>query len=178
MALEHTKSASIVNADASPIVANTAGEGGPAPLKNVTGIAVGTANANIDSTFQMCRVPSNAKVKQITLQSQPQTVGVTDIGLYFATDGQGGKPTTLLVANAIDRDFFATAINLQTTVQPTDVTNNPITTANTPDKRNMPLWQAVGLTSDPGGNFDIVLSLTTAITTGLGNMVMSVSYTD
>ncbi len=177
MALVHVKSTSVTNSDASPSVANTAGEGGPAPLKHVTGIATGTASANIDSTFQMVRVPSNAKIKRIILQTQSQTVGVTDVGLYYATDGIGGHATTLLVAAAIDRVFFATSINLATTT-PQDVICNPITSTYTPDKRNMPLWQAAGLTTDPGGWLDIVLSLTTAITTGGGVMVLNVEYTD
>ena len=177
MALVHTKSTSVTNLDATPAVANTAGEGAEGRLKEVTGIATGTASANIDSTFQMVRVKSNCKIKRIFLQTQTQTVGVTDVGLYYATDGVGGRPTTLLVAAAIDRVFFATSINLATaTVQ--DVTCNPITSTYTPDKRNMPLWQAAGLTTDPGGSFDIVLSLTTAITTGLGIIVMNVEYTD
>lgn len=178
MAVDHVKSAAITNSDASPVVANTMGEGGPAALKSNTGIATGVASSSIDATYQMVRVPSNCKIKRITFQSQSQAVGITDIGLYYATDGMGGQPTSLLVAAAINRTFFATAISLVTTVQPTDVTNNPITTTYTPDKRNQPLWQAAGLASDPGGNFDIVLSLTTAITTGGGIMAMMVDYTD
>ncbi len=177
MALVHVKSTNITNLDATPALANTAGEGAGAVLKHQTGIATGTASANIDSTFQMVRVPSNAKVKRIILQSESQTVGVTDVGLYYATDGEGGKPTALLVAAAIDRLFFATSINLATTT-PQDVTCNPVTSTYTPSKRNMPLWQAAALTTDPGGYFDIVLSLTTAITTGLGVMVLNVEYTD
>lgn len=179
MALNHVKSASITNSDANPVIANTMGEGAGAVLKCITGIATGVAADNIDSTYQMCRVPSNCKIKRITLQTQSQAVGVTDIGLYYATDGLGGRPLSLLVAAAIDRVFFATAISLVTVqVQPTDVTCNPITSTYTPAKRNQPLWQAAGLASDPGGNFDIVLSLTTAITTGTGVMVMEVYYTD
>lgn len=177
MAVDHVKSASITNSDANPVVANTMGEGGPAALKNVTGIATGVASSSIDATYQMVRVPSNAKIKRMTLQSEAQAVGVTDVGLYYATDGMGGRPLSLLVAAAISRNFFAASINLNTTTMQ-DVLGNPIGSGYTPSKRNMPLWQAAGLTSDPGGNFDIVLSLTTAITTGGGVMVMQVDYTD
>lgn len=177
MAVDHVKSATIINNDASPAVANTAGEGGSSPMKGITGIATGVASSSIDATYQMCRVPSNAKIKRIFLQSESQAVGVTDVGLYYATDGVIGKPNALLVAAAINRVFFATSINLATTTVQ-DVTCNPITSGYTPSKRNQPLWQAAGLASDPGGNFDIVLSLTTAITTGTGVMVMNVEYTD
>jgi hypothetical protein len=158
-------------------VISTAGEGAGATLKCVTGIATGVASSSIDATYQFVRVPSNAKIKRIQFQTQTQTAGAGDVGVYYATDGIGGRPTSLLVANAIDRDFFAAAASLTTTTAQ-DLTENPIAAAYTPALRNQPLWQAVGLTSDPGGNFDIVLSLTTAITTGTGIMVMDVYYTD
>ncbi len=175
MAVDHVKSTSVTNLDANPIVANTAGEGAAGALVCVTGIATGVASSSIDATYQMVRVPSTAKIKRIFLQSQSQAVGVTDVGLYYATDGVGGQATSLLVAAAINRVFFATSINLATTTVQ-DVTCNPITSGYTPDKRNMPLWQAAGLTTDPGGFFDIVLSLTTAITTGTGIMVLDAIY--
>lgn len=177
MAVDHVKTTPITNMDAGSIIVPTAGEGGPAPLKCNTGIATGVAASSIDATYQMARVPSNAKIKRIFFQTQTQAVGVADVGVYYATDGLGGKPVALLAAAAIDQDFFATAISLATTT-PQDVTNNTIATAYTPAKRNQPLWQAVGLTTDPGGNFDICLTLTTAITTGTGVMVMDVFYTD
>lgn len=177
MAVDHVKSATITNLDASPVVPNTAGEGAGAVLKSITGIATGVASSSIDATYQMVRVPSNAKVKGLLFQTQTQAAGVTDVGLYYATDGVGGKPTSLLVAAAISRTFFASSISLTTTTKQ-DVLGNPIASPFTPDKRNQPLWQAAGLTSDPGGFFDIVLSLTTAITTGLGVMVLECQYTD
>ena len=177
MAVDHVKTTPITNMDAGSLIVPTAGEGGPAVNKSNTGIATGVAASSIDATYQMCRVPSNSKIKRIFFQTQTQAVGITDVGVYYATDGLGGRPTTLLVANAINRTFFASAIALTTTTVQ-DLTGNPITSGYTPDKRNQPLWQALGLTSDPGGNFDIVLSLTTAITTGGGVMVMDVVYTD
>jgi len=177
MAVDHVKTTPITNMDAGSLLVPTAGEGGPAPLKHNTGIATGVASSSIDATYQMVRVPSNAKIKRILFQTQSQAVGVADVGVYYATDGLGGKPVALLAAAAIDQNFFAGSINLATTTVQ-DVTCNPIGSAYTPDKRNQPLWQALGLTSDPGGNFDICLTLTTAITTGTGIMVMDVDYTD
>lgn len=178
MAVSHIKATGITNADASPAVANTAGEvGGTAPLKVVSsGSVVALAADSIDTTYQFCRVPSNAKVQAIFFESAAQAAGAMDIGVYYATDGIGGKPTTLLAANAIDQDFFASAVSVAALSQPTNVVNE--SGINTPAKRVQPLWQAVGLTSDPGGNFDIVGTVTTAITTGTGSMGMTVMYTD
>lgn len=177
MAIDHVKSATITNADSNPAVANTMGEGAGAVLKEITGIATGVAASSIDATYQMVRVPSNCKIKRLFFQTQTQAAGAADVGLYFATDGQGGRPLALLAAAAIDQDFFAQALSLTTTTIQ-DATNNPIGSANNPSKRNQPLWQAAGLTSDPGGFFDICLTVTTAITTGTGIMTLSALYTD
>lgn len=177
MAVDHVKSTTVTNADAVPAVANTAGEGGPAPAKVVSsGSVVGVLNSSIDATYQFCRVPSNCKISSIWFESQAQTAGVVDIGVYYATDGLIGKPTALLAANAIDQDFFASLVSVVALSQPTNVVNESGT--NTPAKRVQPLWQALGLTSDPGGNFDICATVTTAFTTATGQMGMTVFYTD
>lgn len=178
MAVSHVKATGITNADASPPVANTAGEiGGPAPLKVVSsGSVVAIAADSQDTTYQFCRVPSNAKVQAIFFESAAQGGGTIDFGVYYATDGIGGKPTSLLAAAAIDQDFFATAVAVTSLSQPTNIVNE--SGVNTPAKRVQPLWQALGLTSDPGGNFDIVGTVVAAITTGTGSMGMTVMYTD
>jgi hypothetical protein len=177
MAVDHVKSTPITNLDTTPVVQQTAGEGGPAPLKSVSsGNVVGVASSSVNATYQFCRVPSNAKVKQVLFDSEAQAAGAIDIGVYYATDGEGGKPTALLAANAISQALFASAVALTSASGPTDVTNESGTY--TPDKRNQPLWQAAGLSADPGGYFDIVGTITTAITTGTGKMGMTVNYTD
>src|SRR6266404_6936662 len=98
MAVDHVKSTPITNLDASPAVYQTAGEGGPALLKSVSsGDVIGVASSSIDATYQFVRVPSNAKIKQVIFSSEAQAAGTVDIGLYYATDGEGGQPTSLLV---------------------------------------------------------------------------------
>jgi hypothetical protein len=175
MAIDHVKSASITNSDASPAVANTAGEGGSAPLKHVTGIAVGVAASDIGATYQLVRVPSTAIIKSIYFGTMTQGAGGMDIGVYYATDGLVGRPTSLLAAAAIDQDFFASALVLTVlTLQEAMLESGFYT----PAKWNMPLWQALGLPSDPGGNFDICGTITTTVTTGGGSMALNVTYTD
>jgi len=177
MAVDHVKSTPITNLDASPAAIQTMGEGGPASLKSISsGDVIGVAASSIDATYQFVRVPSNCKVKQVIFDSQAQAVGTIDLGVYYATDGEGGQPTSLLVAAAISRTLFAAAYSIAAATGQTDVTNQ--STNYTPTKRNQPLWQAAGLAADPGGYFDIVGSLATAITTGTGKMGMTVHYTD
>lgn len=177
MAVDHVKSTYITNLDASPAVPATAGEGGPAPLKvNSSGPVTGVASSSINATYQFLRLPSNAKLKALFFESAAQAAGAIDIGLYYATDGEGNKPTALLAANAISQALFASAVALTALSQPTNVINESGTF--TADKQNQPLWQAAGLSSDPGGYFDVVGTLTTAITTGGGVMGLTAMYTD
>lgn len=173
--VDHVKSTPITNLDATPPVQSTAGEGAFAHLKQVDGFATVLAGSVADSTYQLVRIPSTAKVKRLVFESEAQGAGKVDLGLYYATDGRIGKPTSLLAANAIDQDFFATVIDLTSAVGRTDVTNE--STSYSVDKRTMPIWQAVGLSADPGGNFDIVATVkTTDITTGTGKIGLSAEF--
>jgi hypothetical protein len=175
MAVDHVKSTYITNADAGPAVANTAGEGAAAALHSISsGAVVGVASSSINATYQFVRVPSNCKIKQVLFDTETQAAGAMDIGVYYATDGEGGQPKALLAAAAISQALFGSAITI-TAVGVTDVTNE--SGSYTPALRNQPLWQAAGLATDPGGYFDIVGTLTTAITTGTGKMGLTVNYT-
>lgn len=177
MAVDHVKSTFITNLDASPAVANTAGEGGPAPLKQVDGWATVIASGSVGATYQLARVPSNCKIKAVDFEWEAQGAGKFNLGVYYATDGEGGKPTALLVAAAINANLFATDIDTTSAGGPTNETSQ---SGNyTLDKRTLPLWNAAGLTSDPGGYFDIVATVhTTAVTTGTGKIGAKVTYTD
>lgn len=177
MAVVHVKSTPVTNADATPASANTAGTGGVSPLKFAEGTVTVTAAATIDSTFQMIRVPSTAKIKKLWFESAAQAAGQVDIGVYYATDGIVGRPLTLLASQAIDQDFFASGVIVTAAVTITEVTNE--STTYTIDKRVQPLWQAAGLSVDPGGNLDIVATVVTAnVTTGAALMAMHALYTD
>jgi hypothetical protein len=177
MAVDHVKSTPITNLDASPAVQNTAGEGAAAPAKTIDGYVTAVASSSVGATYQIVRVPSNAKMKSLIFESEAQTAGKFDVGLFYATDGEGGRPTALLVADAIDADFFASAIDCASAVVPTEIINE--SGNNTLDKRTKPLWQAAGLSADPGGYFDIVASvITTAVTTGTGKLGLRATYTD
>lgn len=177
MAVDHVKSTFITNLDAAPSVQNTAGEGGPAPVKTVEGYATVIASGSVGATYQLLRVPSNCKLKSLSFESAAQTAGKFSLGLYYATDGEGGKPTSLLLANTINSTLFASQIDCSSAVGITDEINQAGTF--TMDKRTQPLWKAAGLASDPGGYFDIVATVdTTAVTTGTGMIGARATYTD
>ncbi len=177
MAVDHVKSTPITNLDATPAQVSTEGEGAVGRLKEVSGYATAVASSSVDATYQLIRVPTNAKVKEIWFESAAQTAGKFDIGVYYATDGSNALsvPGGLLAAAAVDQDFFASAVDCASAVVRTDITNESGTY--TIDKRTKALWDAVGLTSDPGGYFDIVATVvTTAVTTGTGKFGISVRY--
>lgn len=178
MAVDHVKATAITNMDASPVLIPTGGSGAGQYLKEVSGSAVALASSSADATYQLVRVPSAAKIKEIIFESAAQTAGKFDIGWYYATDGRRpGIATALLAAAAIDQDYHATAVDCASAVTPTDVTNESGT--HTIDDRILPLWEALGLTTDPGGYFDLVATVvTTAVTTGTGRLGASVRYTD
>lgn len=175
MAVSHLKAAGITNLDAIPPVANSAGKGAAGFLQHVQGSVTAVDSDSVDTTYQFVRVPSNAKVKHLYFQSGAQTAGKVDLGVYYATDGNLQRPTALLAAAAIDQDFFASVVDCASAVARADIVNE--STTNTAAKRNQPLWEAIGLTSDPGGWFDIVGTVvTTAMTTATGIMTVEAEY--
>jgi hypothetical protein len=91
------------------------------------------------------------------------------LGVYYSDSTIDGTAPANQGA-VIDAKFFSDDIDCTAAVLPGEkvfFTGG----SNTPDKRNQPLWQAAGLTSDPGGFFDIVATVhTTAVTTGTGKL--------
>jgi hypothetical protein len=169
------KSTGITNSDASPRVANTAGNGAPGFLNQVDGYVTPAASDGAGTKYLMARVPSNAVVKEVWLESEAQSAGKVNVGVYYADtalDLAGGSQNSGVV---ISSGFFSVDVNLASAVQPTNVTYNG--GSYTIDKRSQPLWQAVGLSSDPGGKLDIVYTVhTTDITTGTGKLYCAVHY--
>lgn len=172
MTVKHQQAASITNRQAVPPVPNATGAGAEGYVKEVTDSVVVVTASAADSTLRILRVPTNAKIKRIWLSSAAQAAGAFDIGLYYPVDGPTGKAD--LAANAINQSLFATAVDCAAAVEK-DVTNEsgtyPI------NLWNQPIWQAAGLASDPGGEFDIVATVkTTDVTTGAAVLGLSVSF--
>lgn len=178
MSVEALKSTSITNLDASPVIANTAGEGAAAHVLVQSEYVTVSAAASVGSTYRLIRVPTTAKIKQLNLESEAMGAGAINLSVYYSdstTDGTSPSNQGLIVPTTGDQ-FFASDINLASAVNGTQVTNesgnNPVS------NRNLPLWQALGLTSDPGGFFDIVAVVhTTAITTGAAKLGLRALYT-
>lgn len=160
MTTEALLSTAVTNIDAVPPVRATAGKGGAARLKEVDAYITPTTGKTTGSTYRMVRVPSNCVVKRLTGESHGTITTMTmDVGVYYsdATIDETGSSSTL-GTGAVDADFFGSAVVFATGDTPYDVTNE----SGTYDvsKRNKELWDAAGLSTDPGGFLDICFTST------------------
>jgi hypothetical protein len=183
MTTEKLKAKQISDLDASPVAYNTAGEYGPAPLKVITSIISPTDAKTSPSTYLMARIPTTAKIKHIYVgNSVVATDFDADIGLYYSdstTDGTA-RANQGIVLNTDLQDFFAVAVDFDAAVltTPKEVTFLNPSEGYTMSDTVLPIWNAAnsGLTSDPGGFFDIVL--TTTVTNSVpGTIWLEVQYT-
>ena len=167
MATENLKSTQITNLDANPVTQGgaTAGEGGNGALICAEGYGVTATTAVTNgSTYQMCRVPTTAKIKQIWLCLDAAVTTFTGkIGLTYSTsDHDGTKQSN--VAAVVSGSVAPTAVSGADTLFASSYAMAAITTMTevsnqsgnyTTAKRVKRLWDAAGLSSDPSGFFDI-----------------------
>ena len=170
MAVEARKASAVTSADA----------GTPAKKNIVAGIlketvgVVEVVNADsIASTYRLARVPSNARVSRVLVSCDAITSAAADVGVYDVSAVNSGA--------AIDVDFFASAQPISSALVHTDITHE----ADAADAGagygladvEKPLWQALGLTADPGKYYDIVATLTAAAA-ATGTLSLKVQYVD
>lgn len=157
------KSASLTSLALTPPFKSTTGEGSSGYLRSINDYVTTVSADAAGSTYKYVRVPTNAKVKHVFFEAGAMTAGKVNIGVYYSSDNDGTQPA--LQGTVAVADFFASDVDCASAVPVTDVTNESGTY--TADKHNKPLWEALGLASDPGGFFDVVATVhTTAVTTG------------
>jgi len=182
------KSASITNLDAVPVVPNTIGEGAPG-MEIVINDFVTTFSADdTTSTYRMCRFPTNAKIKDLKIFSAIATAGSADIDVAFSSSTSDGTSSGLVggivqLTGPVDNKLFGAAKSLVATVAAGPIIANAFQGTFTPAMQNIPMWQnlvtlgATQFTADPGGFFDILVRITTAITTG-GTLSCELRYVE
>ena len=170
MAIDLTlKSTNITDREAVPKVIRNPGQGGTGTAQTAYGyIPSVTASLSATSVIRLVDLPSNAVVSSIKVSSGAQTAGKFDIGIY-RTNADGGA--------AVDQDFFTTDLDCASAVVDQECVMKA-TSVNTLAKRAQPLWQAIGMSSDPGGRLDLCATVhTTDVTTGTGALGALVTYT-
>ena len=179
MAADTLKSLSITNLDAVPIVPNPTGKGANGYLKSISDYSTPTTGglASTSSIYRLVRLPTNAKIKNITLSSDAALDSngsptlTFDVGAYYSDSANDGTA----VANQgvlISANCFGAVVAFGAAHE-----NIYALGAYSVANRNLPLWQALniqvnGLNADPGGFIDVVVAVhavaATAVSSNLG----------
>jgi hypothetical protein len=179
MAVVTIKSLGITNLDAVPFIPQTTGEGGPAREHIANDQLTNNSGDSVNSIYRLCRFPTNAKIKRVDLFSAVATAGAADIDIAFSDSQVDGTQTLfnnlanpiVQLSGPVDNKLFGAAQSLVSTLAAGPLTKTFANTF-TPAHQNLPIWQvlvnlgATQFTFDPGGYFDLLLKVTTGITTG------------
>lgn len=179
MAVFNLKGTAITNRDAVPAVIND-GRLERGTLKSAAGsVTAGTTDTGgatyaAGSTYVLASLPTTAMVRDILLSCAALTSGVVSIGVAQNTKNSGGNAYPGVIS-ATATALFASGQSVASALSKSNVTNQ---SGNYPlNKQEQPLWQAAGLTADPGGTLDIVVLVTTSLTAG-GLIGLEVQYVD
>lgn len=156
MAVVAVKSIQLTHRDATPRVINTAFA---SRVRHARGIVTMTSGDDIDSVYKFFSVPSG--VIPVSLRVSCPDIGTTtiaDFGLY--------PTTSSLVAGAIDRDLFASAVSLKDgALAKVEILreSTTITVALSMSR----LWELIPTppSTNPGTAYDVAASLTAACDT-------------
>jgi len=162
MPVVETKSAAITARDAN-LLADAIKIG--AILKQAAGVVeVGTGDS-VGSIYRFCQVPSNVRISQVLVSADDLgTTGTMDIGLYQTTKAGGA---------VVDADFFSAAVDMKAAA----INNSDVTHGNAfnRDETDKFLWEALGLSADPGIMYDVCGTLTEVSSAG-GTVAVKVEF--
>lgn len=154
MAVVTTKSTAITNRDATPAVLNSANVS-KGELRESQGFAVIANGDSAGSIYPLFEIRSSDRVSQILVYSPD--IGTTtagDVGLYDTTANGGA---------VVDVDFFASAVSLSGgALNGSDITFEAGAAGGSIANGEKRVWEALGLSSDPGKTYDVALTLTGA----------------
>lgn len=138
---------------------------GPRRLYDQTDTVEVTNGDSIGSKYILGSVPSSASMRELIVLCDAITSAAADFGLYRTT-ADGGA--------VVDADFFGSAVSIATAIT---LGTNVLHESGVLDIANLakPLWQILGLTSDPQLMYDVVATLTAAATAS-GTLTARISY--
>lgn len=153
-AVVNLKSTAITNDDSTPVVLNSCILE-KAVLREFQGFANITNGDNIGSTYRICRIRSNDRLSQVLIYCPAIAGAIANIGLYD-TAANGGA--------AVQAAGIAAAQTLVAALAGLDVTFQSGTFLGLITNAEKRVWEALGLASDPGKDYDLTLTLTAAAT--------------
>jgi hypothetical protein len=156
MAVSNRNSSAIANLVATPRVINKPALAGGA-IRGFPGLVTPAADDEATSIFRFCRVPSNLCVHSVLYSgADATTAGAIDLGIYQTADNGGA---------VVDADLFASAFAL--TAGPDHNTELAFESGQyTLAESVTPLWQVLGLSSDPCIEYDVAATITTTFNGG------------
>ena len=121
------------------------------------GLVSGGAPAafTIADVARMLTFKSSDRISQLFVAAAGGTAVAADLGIYLAGTAHDGA--------VVDADEFASALALAGTVAFADVFAESVAAETI--RRGMPLWQRLGLTADPGVDYDLCFLATATLTT-------------
>jgi len=162
------KSTAITNAVATPRVMNPTGLAGGV-VKRSIGFVTLAATDSATSIYRVARLPSNCYVDRIELICLDiGTTGTANVGLYYPTTHTNG-------GTVIDADAFASAVVINAGAIYSNVDFESGAAAGLITNAEKQLWERAGLTSDPGGEFDLIVQLA-ADTDAAGTILVRAYY--
>lgn len=162
------KSTAITNATATPRVLNSTGLAGGRVHRSIGFVSIANGDS-ATSIYRVARLPSNCFVDNIRITTLDiGTTGEANIGLYYPTTHSNG-------GTVIDVDCFASAVNFHGGTIDVDVDFEANAAGGLITNAEKRLWERAGLTSDPGGEFDLVLGLS-ADSDAAGTILIRVYY--
>jgi outer membrane protein assembly factor BamB len=136
---------------ATPRVANNPAAAG-GRLREASARAVVAADQASGDVVWFHRVPTNCRISELLFTAaDATTAGALHLGVYRTPENGGA---------VVDADFFASALALTSGPYAESDQKNESTTY-TLEKQQQPLWQALGESADPGGEYYICATYST-----------------
>lgn len=165
MAVANSKSQLITDLDANPPVRRFAHLHGLPVYRSFSDVEVAAADDN-GSVYRVLRLPSNARIVKLAILNDAITGGTNyGLGVYETAKNLGG---------VVDADVFASVISMEvartlgfdaTFEAGLDIANG-----------DRPLWQLLGLSSDPQKQYDIAYT-GTVVGTSAGTLGLDALWT-
>ena len=164
--MANASSTLISNRAATPRVANEPYNNARLKTSGVGIIEVSTSS-DTGHILRFCQVRSNALIKQVLLSCDAvASAGAMDVGIYQTADNGGA---------VVDADHFASAVVVTSALVDSNIAHE--SGVYTIDEKDEPLWEALGLTEDPGIWYDVAGTITTDMG-GAGTLCLEVTYVD
>lgn len=156
----------ITNAVATPLVLTDPSKS-VGVLKEASSAATTSATQAANDTIRLVRVPSNARISQVLLScADASSTGAINIGIWQTVENGGA---------VVDADLFGSAIDLTGgPMEHLDVTfeSDEYTYA----ESAKPLWEVLGLSTDPNREYDVVAEVSTVFAGGPTTIALKVRY--